>query len=983
MLRREWKKLLSNKMMLIVVLAIIAIPTIYTTLFLGSMWDPYGNVDKLPVAVVNEDQPVTYEGETLDVGKQMVDNLKEDGSLDFHFTDADTAREGLEDGTYYMVITIPENFSANAATLTDDKPQKMELSYDTNPGTNYIASKMSATAMEKIESSIREEVTKTYTETVFDQISEAGDGMQEAADGSGKLKDGAIELAEGNQTITDNLKTLADSSLTFRDGSKTLTEGLKTYVDGVSTVNSGAKELDSGAASLKDGLDQLNGQLPTLTSGVAALSDGTTQLAQGAETAKQGSAALKSGTEQVDDNLQTLNAGLSTLQAATANLPAQTAQLDEGVGSVQAGTESLQAGLQDLQSGVEQLAQSTDTVSSQLQAGNTQALAQIRAGAQSMKDKVDAFLGAMGGGQTTGTVQTADVSGIQNELHEIAGGKDSADAGAAAAAQAAADTGGAGAADVSYLYDSLNQAVEAQDMDAVAAIANEAIAAAQSNKEAADDASNRLAAAGEALNNSSAALTQAGETLGRAAETNTAGTGALQSQLQEMSAGLQQIIDGTNAAEAQLNAGVSYGLGQLKEGVTQQIQPGIAKLTAGAGSLNQGTSAVKAGTSALAASSGELTEGIQSAAAGGQQLKTQGTEALKSGAAALDDGLAALQKGSRDLDYGVQTLAGSVPTLTGGVSQLADGSSQLKDGTASLVQGTDQLTANNSTLLSGSSQLGDGAKQISDGANLLYEGSQTLGNGMKQIEEGSQTLEESLADGAETVKDTKMGEDTVDMFAAPVDIHETQITTVENNGHAMAPYMMSVALWVGCIAFSLMYPLTKYSGKLTSGTAWWASKASVLYLIAILQAIVMVFMLHVCDGFEPVEMGKTLAVACVASLAFMSVMYFFTNTFGKVGSFLMLVFMVIQLAGSVGTYPLELSGSFVPYLHDWVPFTYTVEAFRSTISGGESIQGAIVFLAVIFVVFTALTILEFQIRTKKIRAKKHTLDEWLEAKGLA
>ena len=958
--------------MLIVVLAIIAIPTIYTTLFLGSMWDPYGNVDKLPVAVVNEDQPVTYEGETLDVGKQMVDNLKEDGSLDFHFTDADTAREGLEDGTYYMVITIPENFSANAATLTDDKPQKMELSYDTNPGTNYIASKMSATAMEKIESTIREEVTKTYTEAVFEQISEAGDGMQEAADGSGKLKDGAIELAEGNQTITDNLKTLADSSLTFRDGSKTLTEGLKTYVDGVSTVNSGAKELDSGAASLKDGLDQLNGQLPTLTSGIAALSDGTTQLAQGAETAKQGSAALKSGTEQVDDNLQTLNAGLSTLQAATANLPAQTAQLDEGVGSVQAGTESLQAGLQDLQSGVEQLAQSTDTVSSQLQAGNTQALAQIRAGAQSMKDKVDAFLGAMGGGQTTGTVQTADVSGIQNELHEIAGGKDSADAGAAAAAQAAADTGGAGAADVSYLYDSLNQAVEAQDMDAVAAIANEAIAAAQSNKEAADDASNRLAAAGEALNNSSAALTQAGETLGRAAETNAAGTGVLQSQLQEMSAGLQQIIDGTNAAEAQLNAGVSYGLGQLKEGVTQQIQPGIAKLTAGAGSLNQGTSAVKAGTSALAASSGELTEGIQSAAAGGQQLKTQGTEALKSGAAALDDGLAALQKGSRDLDYGVQTLAGSVPTLTGGVSQLADGSSQLKDGTASLVQGTDQLTANNSTLLSGSSQLGDGAKQISDGANLLYEGSQTLGNGMKQIEEGSQTLEESLADGAETVKDTKMGEDTVDMFAAPVYIHETQITTVENNGHAMAPYMMSVALWVGCIAFSLMYPLTKYSGKLTSGTAWWASKASVLYLIAILQAIVMVFMLHVCDGFEPVEMGKTLAVACVASLAFMSVMYFFTNTFGKVGSFLMLV-----------TYPLELSGSFVPYLHDWVPFTYTVEAFRSTISGGESIQGAIVFLAVIFVVFTALTILEFQIRTKKIRAKKHTLGEWLEAKGLA
>ena len=72
MLKREWKKLLNNKLMLLVVVAVIAIPTIYTTLFLGSMWDPYGNVDKLPVAVVNEDRPVVYEGKKLDVGNQMV-----------------------------------------------------------------------------------------------------------------------------------------------------------------------------------------------------------------------------------------------------------------------------------------------------------------------------------------------------------------------------------------------------------------------------------------------------------------------------------------------------------------------------------------------------------------------------------------------------------------------------------------------------------------------------------------------------------------------------------------------------------------------------------------------------------------------------------------------------------------------------------------------------------------------------------------------
>ncbi len=66
------------------------------------------------------------------------------------------------------------------------RSKAMELSYETNPGTNYIASKLSETAMLKLRDNIASKVTETYTETVFDSISEAGDGMQEAADGSGK-----------------------------------------------------------------------------------------------------------------------------------------------------------------------------------------------------------------------------------------------------------------------------------------------------------------------------------------------------------------------------------------------------------------------------------------------------------------------------------------------------------------------------------------------------------------------------------------------------------------------------------------------------------------------------------------------------------------------------------------------------------------------------------------------------------------------------
>lgn len=109
--------------------------------------------------------------------------------------------------------------------------------------------------------------------------------------------------------------------------------------------------------------------------------------------------------------------------------------------------------------------------------------------------------------------------------------------------------------------------------------------------------------------------------------------------------------------------------------------------------------------------------------------------------------------------------------------------------------------------------------------------------------------------------------------------------------------MMSVGLWVGALAFCLMYPLTTYKGKLKSGFAWWASKASILYPVAILQGLLLIILLHVFNGFTPIEMTKTVLFACLTAMAFTSIMYFFNITFGKVGSFLMLVFMVIQLAG--------------------------------------------------------------------------------------
>jgi putative membrane protein len=97
----------------------------------------------------------------------------------------------------------------------------------------------------------------------------------------------------------------------------------------------------------------------------------------------------------------------------------------------------------------------------------------------------------------------------------------------------------------------------------------------------------------------------------------------------------------------------------------------------------------------------------------------------------------------------------------------------------------------------------------------------------------------------------------------------------------------------------------------------------------------------------------------------------------------MLIFMVLQLAGSAGTYPIEISGKLANDIHDFVPFTYSVNAFRSAIAGGESIAQELTVLAVLAIIFTVLTIVVFAVRSRRIKQNKPTLMHWIEAHGLA
>lgn len=801
MLKKEWKSLLKNPLLILVIVAIITIPTIYTTLFLGSMWDPYGKLDKLPVAVVNEDKEVKYEGKKLHIGKDLEKKLKDKRELDFHFTTKEEAEQGIKDGTYYMVIKIPENFSKNATSLTEENPKKMELVYETNPGTNYIASKMSESAMEKMKQQVSEEVIKTYAETMFDNITDIGDGLEEGADGANKIKDGLKKAKDGNATLSEKLNKLANSSLTLKSGNETLTQGLSQYIEGVSKVSDGTKELTVGVNQLSE-----------------KISEGTKQLIEGEDTFSKGLTAYTDGVKQA--------------KTGVLQLTEKSDALVNGTKGVADGVNSLHTGVSKVKSGLEVMAQKVDIPKEKQEQTKVllEALPQINDAIQ----KLDQAL--QGTGEMNEQQLLAIISALKTQVHTLA--------------------------------QTSNQALPASVL-----------------------------------------------------------------AIQTYSSGLESVKDGLTKEEG-LIAGIS------------QIEAGTSALKDG---LN-GENGLYAGVTAY----------------------TQGVSKVQSGLETLDEKSSELKQGNQQLKQGIAKLQSGVET---GANQLVAGSDKLQ-------QGVSKLQENDRKLLDGANKISDGITKISDGSKKLENGSEKVGDGLKELTDGAGTLSEKLIDGAKKIQNTKTDENTVTMFSSPVEIKEEKRTVVENNGHAMAPYMMSVALWVGCIAFSLMYPLTKYSGELLSGLSWWGSKASVLYTIAFMQGLVMISCLHLFNGFSPVEMTKTVGFTLLASATFMSIMYFFTSTFGKAGSFLMLIFMVVQLAGSAGTYPVELSGSFVPALNPLVPFTYTVKGFRSVIAGGESIQKECMVLLIWFVVFTLLTIGMFLLKTRKIKQGKPLFEHWLEEKGL-
>lgn len=870
MIIKELKKIGQNKLLLATVIVVSCIPILYASVFLKSIWDPYGKTKNLPVAVVNNDQAVDYNGKTLSVGADLVDNLKKNTDLKWSFVSEAEAQKGLKNKEYYMVIKLPEDFSEDAASVMDAKPTKMKIDYETNGALNYLGEVISESAVKEIKSQVSSNVTQAYADAISESLVTMGDGMTEATDGSQKIYDGATQLADGSDTLTVNLNKLASSTLTFKNGADTLTLGLEKYVTGVNTINEAVTQLGQG-------MNLLAAKLPALSSGVNQLASGSNALGEGIHD-------YTGGVDQIQYGLQALCSKNSMLKAGTDKL----GEVVTSIGKLQYGITSLQSGLNSLNTLVSNSKSISDNYIATLSVANTEIAAINPSDVSASVTQLNALSGEI-------TTAIDAIEAVQNQI-------DTENANTISAVQSTA------------AYQNMTPENQ-QEIDSALSTANST---------ASINLAQSLTNINSQLQNINSQITNSMTLVQTESETANAQTTALQTALSTITA-----PDNTSLTQA--SGLLSTKLVPLANGLAS----GSTELQTQAG----------AGVSAL-------TSGLN------QYLPT--VEQISTGASYLSSKSDTLISGAGKMTTNLQTLSQSIPGLTAGVNQLTDGMGKVSVGTT-------ELSTKGSQLTNGAMQLNSGAAQIADGSNKLADGSSLINSNLVLLSEGSNTLYTSLNDGATKVKNNELSTDNTKMISSPIALVQEKYSDVPNYGHALAPYFLSVSLFVGCLVFNFVYPIRKKADKEGSATAWFFSKIAIGGIVATLMAVItgsvmLLIGLHVSHPLQ------YFGILLVTAYSFMFIIMGLAMAFDNPGRFVAMLLLVVQLGAAGGTFPMQLTGAFYNVVHSLMPMTYAIYGLRQAISSGlgtETFLNSFMVLFVIAAAFIGFLFLAMQVLYKK------------------
>ncbi len=197
---------LKNPVVMIVLIALIILPSLYSVINVYGCWDPYEDTDNMDFIIVNNDHPVTVNGTTYYYGEEVVSTLKENNKFNWIYKDEDEARELVKNGTNYAAVIIPADFTEDILSVYSDNPTQARIQYISNDKTSPVAPKITSNAATKLNTKISDSIMKEYSMNNYIQSNPV------VAQQIALAQEANSTSANSSQTATTNTTTVTNAS---------------------------------------------------------------------------------------------------------------------------------------------------------------------------------------------------------------------------------------------------------------------------------------------------------------------------------------------------------------------------------------------------------------------------------------------------------------------------------------------------------------------------------------------------------------------------------------------------------------------------------------------------------------------------------------------------------------------------------------------------------------------------------------------------
>ena len=498
---------------------------------------------------------------------------------------------------------------------------------------------------------------------------------------------------------------------------------------------------------------------------------------------------------------------------------------------------------------------------------------------------------------------------------------------------------------------------------------------------------NELSTGVSTLNNKYSEFDTGLKTASDGSKTLTSGLAQSTDGIQELQNGATSLDDGVNQINQALNNTDTSKLTQLTGGISalytgaNNLQTGLNSYIEGQNQLNKNQDQILQGivnyyTSLVSAGMTPDSTLTQLAGGANQVLNATSRKQLTGAEQQLKNGTAQLVGGTKQLNDNsaeIKTLGSKLTILKDSLTQVKQGTGKLKEGINALNIGTNKIENGALSLSSGLGNLSQNSTLIKNALQQLDDGSKSALDGSKQLTAGIGTLKNSIEDGKNTANEQiEKLNGLSDFVENPVEFKEESFGEVDSYGVAFTPLFLSIGLWVGAL---MLYVILYYDQKHRFGRLDHEAPNKILqnciYLgIGALEGILTGVILKALLGFSVANTGVFLLECMLIGMTFTTIMQFLIRNFGDIGKFLALIILVLQLAASGGTFPVETIDKGFQVFTSWLPMTYTVRIFKDClIQTNSSLVGKnTIILLFIFVIAFALNMIAEVI--KKFRIKQ-------------